>query len=212
MSYAANLWIFFILLFGIIIVPGMDMLFVIANSLTGGLRAGFSATAGIMTGGAVHAVFGLLLVSLLTSVSPHVFRPLVILGALYMGWIGYTLVRNSIRIGSINEKPSGSVMKAFRQGTVTCLLNPKAYIFIMAVYPQFMKPEFGSMVMQGIVMGVMTVLTQGVIYGSLAIGADRVRTALFANPKAIIIVGHIIGVAFMIIAVYALWQGLVEKS
>ena len=36
MGYAENLWLFFLLLFGIIIVPGMDMLFVLANSLTGG--------------------------------------------------------------------------------------------------------------------------------------------------------------------------------
>jgi threonine/homoserine/homoserine lactone efflux protein len=50
MSYAENLWIFFILLLGIIIVPGMDTLFVLANALTGGRRPGFAAIAGIMAG------------------------------------------------------------------------------------------------------------------------------------------------------------------
>ena len=53
MTYAENLWLFFLLLFGIIIVPGMDMLFVLANALTRGRAAGLSATAGIMIGGAV---------------------------------------------------------------------------------------------------------------------------------------------------------------
>ena len=38
MSYTENLWLFFILLFGIIAVPGMDMLFVLANALTGAAR------------------------------------------------------------------------------------------------------------------------------------------------------------------------------
>src|SRR5215475_11561517 len=52
MSYAENLWLYFLLLFGIIIVPGMDMLFVLANALTGGRGAGLAATAGIMLGGA----------------------------------------------------------------------------------------------------------------------------------------------------------------
>ena len=56
MSYAENLWIFFILLFGIIIVPGMDMLFVLANALTGGRQAGLSATGGVMFGGAILAL------------------------------------------------------------------------------------------------------------------------------------------------------------
>ncbi|MGO7638835.1 LysE family translocator, partial [Rhizobium leguminosarum] len=38
MNYNENIWLFFTLLFGIIIVPGMDMLFVLANSLTGGVK------------------------------------------------------------------------------------------------------------------------------------------------------------------------------
>ena len=42
MTYAENLWLFTLLLAGIIVVPGMDMIFVIANGLTGGRRAGMA--------------------------------------------------------------------------------------------------------------------------------------------------------------------------
>ena len=45
MSYTENIWLFFVLLLGIILVPGMDMLYVLTNALTGGRRAGLSATA-----------------------------------------------------------------------------------------------------------------------------------------------------------------------
>ena len=58
MNYTENLWLFFVLLFGIIAVPGMDMLFVLANALTGGSNRGLAATAGIMLGGAVHTLNG----------------------------------------------------------------------------------------------------------------------------------------------------------
>ena len=57
MSYAQNIWIYTALLFGIIIVPGMDMFFVIANALTGGRARGLSATAGVMLGGVWHTLF-----------------------------------------------------------------------------------------------------------------------------------------------------------
>ena len=40
MGYSEALWIYLVLLFGIIVVPGMDMFFVIANALTGGRRPG----------------------------------------------------------------------------------------------------------------------------------------------------------------------------
>ena len=56
MSYAHSLWIYVVLTFGIVVVPGMDMLFAVTNSLTGGIRAGAAAVGGLMLGGAIHAV------------------------------------------------------------------------------------------------------------------------------------------------------------
>jgi len=56
MNYIENLWLFFIMVTGIIIVPGMDMMFVLANTLAGGRRAGAAATLGVMAGAAVHTV------------------------------------------------------------------------------------------------------------------------------------------------------------
>ena len=58
MTYSDALWIYLVLLFGIIVVPGMDMLFVLANALTGGRRAGMAATGGIMVGGVAHTLSG----------------------------------------------------------------------------------------------------------------------------------------------------------
>ncbi|TIU43683.1 MAG: LysE family translocator, partial [Mesorhizobium sp.] len=84
MSYGENLWLFFVLLFGIIAVPGMDMLFVLANALTGGSNRGLSATAGIMLGGAVHTLNGAIGVGLLMHFVPVLFTPLLIVGAAYM--------------------------------------------------------------------------------------------------------------------------------
>ena len=52
LAYLEHLWLYFVLLVGIVVVPGMDMMFVLANALTGGRRAGLAATAGIMLGGA----------------------------------------------------------------------------------------------------------------------------------------------------------------
>lgn len=56
MSYDENLSTFAVLLFGIIIVPGMDMLFVITNARTGGHKAGLAATAGITFGRVFHTL------------------------------------------------------------------------------------------------------------------------------------------------------------
>lgn len=208
MDYAQALWLYFILLFGIIIVPGMDMFFVLANALTGGRRAGLMATAGIMLGGAVHTLFGSLAVGVLTQLPAEVFRAMILIGAGYMAWIGYTLVRSSITVDHIGKAPSRSSWVAFRQGLVTCLLNPKAYMFVVAVFPQFIRPQFGPLWRQALVMGVMTVLMQMLIYGGLALAAAKGRDALIGNPQVTQWIGRGAGVLFILAAAFAAWHGV----
>ncbi|MBB6410114.1 threonine/homoserine/homoserine lactone efflux protein [Mesorhizobium sangaii] len=157
MDYADNLWLFFLLLFGIIIVPGMDMLFVLANALTGGGNRGLAATGGIMLGGMVHTLNGAVGVGLLMHFVPILYNPLLIVGAAYMAFIGLTLMRSSIKVGHEGPAGSRSAWKAFRQGLVICLINPKACLFVFAVYPQFLKPDYGPIWIQVAIMGLMTV-------------------------------------------------------
>ncbi|WP_267549757.1 LysE family translocator [Rhizobium rhizogenes] len=208
MGYAENLWLFFLLLFGIIIVPGMDMLFVLANSLTGGSNRGLAATGGIMLGGAVHSLNGAIGIGLLMHFVPVLFNPLLVLGGAYMAYIGYTLMRSSITVGGEGPAGSRSAWKAFRQGAVTCLINPKAYLFIFAVYPQFLKPDYGPMWIQAVIMGVMTMVTQFAIYGGLAITAGRSRNLLVANPGATAFAGRAAGLLLVAVSAFTVWEGL----
>ncbi|MBL0374436.1 LysE family translocator [Rhizobium sp. KVB221] len=208
MEYTQNLWLFAILLFGIIVVPGMDMLFVLTNALTGGKQAGFAAVGGIMLGGAVHTLTGTLGVGVLSFVIPWLRNPLILAGALYMMWIGWTLVRSAITVDGVGVAKARPASAIFRQGLVVCLLNPKAYLFIMAVFPQFMKPAFGPLWPQAIAMGLMTVLMQLFVYGSIAGAAARSRDFLLANPSATIWTGRIAGALLIAAAIWTAWQGL----
>ncbi|EJL55857.1 putative threonine efflux protein [Rhizobium sp. CF122] len=207
MTYSENLWLYFTLLFGIIVVPGMDMLFVLANSLTGGRRTGIAATAGIMAGGAVHSLYGAIGVGVLAVLLPMLFNPLLFAGAAYMAWIGYTLMRSSITVASVGPGGLRSGWRAFRQGAATCLMNPKAYLFMIAVYPQFLKPVYGPIWAQGLVMGFMTMATQAAVYGTLALTAARSRTILVSNPKATILVGRIAGALLIAVSILTAWHG-----
>ncbi|MGM4980298.1 LysE family translocator [Hyphomicrobiales bacterium] len=208
MGYAENLWLFFLLLVGIIIVPGMDMLFVLANSLTGGSNRGLAATGGIMLGGVVHSLNGALGIGLLMHFVPILFNPLLIAGGAYMAFIGVTLMRSSITVGQEGPAGSRSAWKAFRQGAVTCLINPKAYLFIFAVYPQFLKPDYGPMWIQAVIMGAMTIVTQFAIYGGLAVTAGRSRNLLIANPRATALAGRAAGLLLVAVSAFTVWEGL----
>lgn len=206
--YATALWLYFVLLLGIIIVPGMDMIFVLANALAGGTRAGLAATAGIMLGGACHTLFGTAFVFVLAGLIPALSSAMMFAGSLYMMWIGFTLARSTIAVQSVDEAARRPLSAIFTQGLVTCLLNPKAWLFIMAVFPQFMKPEYGSIWLQAVVMGAMTVTVQLAIYGGLALAAGKAREALTGNPVATAWIGRSAGLLLMAVAAFTLVETL----
>lgn len=207
MSYPEALWIFFILLAGIIIVPGMDMIFVMANGLTGGKKAGLVATSGIMTGGAFHTAFGTFAVVGLSRLVPKLYGPMLIVGALYMIWIGLTLARSSITLDPVEASERRSLVRIFGQAVITCVLNPKAWLFVLAVYPQFIRPEFGPLWAQALVIGVMVAAVQFTVYGGLGLMAARSRDAMRGNPKFTIWAGRIAGFLLIAAAAYTLWAG-----
>ncbi|MFK0384645.1 LysE family translocator [Agrobacterium sp. NPDC090273] len=208
MSYAENLWLFFLVLFGIVILPGMDMLFVLASALTGGRRTGLSAASGMSAGGIVHSLYGAVGVGALAVWIPSLFKPLLIAGAAYMVWIGISLARSSIVVNGGEADASVSARKAFWRAMLTCLSNPKAYLFMMAIYPQFLKPAYGPIWMQGAVMGLMVAATQFAVYGGLALTADRSRAWLVSSPATTVFIGRAAGVMLVAVALLTLWEGL----
>jgi threonine/homoserine/homoserine lactone efflux protein len=207
MTYTENLWLFFLLLAGIIVVPGMDMIYVLASSLSGGRRAGLSATFGIMAGGLVHTLYAALGVGVLLHYVPWLFNALLLAGAAYIAWIGLTLARSSIAVDGVEALDRRGLWTRFRQGALTSLMNPKAYLFMLAVFPQFLRPEFGPLWRQAGVMVLMIWATQLAIYGGVAVAAGRGRDVLVGNPQTTRLVGRVSGLLLIAIALLTLWRG-----
>ena len=208
MTYAQNLWLYFVLLFGIIIVPGMDMFFVIANSLAGGWSRGLAATLGVNLGGIFHTIFGAFFVGIITQLAPQLITVILLASAAYMCWVGFTLVKSSITVDEIGAAPKRSIATAFAQGFITCVLNPQAYMFVLAVYPSFIQPRFGPVWAQALVMGGLTVVTQFTTYGGLGLAAAKTRDFLTGNPKLTISIGRICGLVFFAVAGFTVWHAL----
>ncbi|MCE1235702.1 MAG: LysE family translocator [Hyphomicrobiales bacterium] len=207
MPYSENLTLFLILLTGVLVVPGMDMAFVLANALTGGKRSGLAATAGIMTGGVCHAAFGTLAATGLSALVPILAKPMITVGSLYVMWIGIGLARSAVVLGPLERPPARPASIVYVQALATCLLNPKAWIFVLAVFPQFIKPNYGSFLFQGVVIGVATVVLQAVVYGGLALTAARGQALLARSPALTVWTTRIVGLMLVAIAVSTLIAG-----
>ncbi len=129
------------------------------------------------------------------------------LGAAYVAFIGWQLFRSSIVIGDVGGLDRRGLATRFRQGALTSLMNPKAYLFMLAVFPQFLRPDFGPLWRQTLVMLLVIWGTQLAVYGGLALAAARGRDALIASPGATRLIGRAAGVLLVAIAVVTAWRG-----
>jgi threonine/homoserine/homoserine lactone efflux protein len=184
MIHVEQLWLFFALVFGIVVLPGLDMAFVLGSTLAGGRSRGFAAVAGIIAGGICHVLMTALGISVLIKLVPGAFNALLLAGALYIAWIGISLVRSEASFGLHTDVPLRSRAATFRQGVLTSLLNPKAYLFMLAVFPQFLRPEYGVIWLQALLMWLIIAINQFFIYGGVAVMADRARRWLQGRPAA----------------------------
>lgn len=208
MNETAHLWLYFFVVFGIIVLPGLDMAFVVANSLVGGNRAGFAAVAGIVAGGVCHVAMGALGIAALLALWPAMFNAMLLAGALYIGWTGWTLLRSSAALepgaqaGTVLDRRS-----VFVRGMTTCLLNPKAYVFMLAVFPQFLEPGNGPLWIQASALGLITAFTQAAVYGAVALLAVRASRWLEGNPDARANVARGVGIVLIVAALLTGMRG-----
>ena len=74
LAQTGHLWLYFVMVAGIIVLPGMDMAFVMASALVDGRRGGMAAVAGIVAGGVVHLLMGATGVGLVLLSAPGLFN------------------------------------------------------------------------------------------------------------------------------------------
>ena len=201
------LWLFALFVFGIIVLPGMDMAYVLASSLVDGRRAGLAAVAGMVAGGAVHTLMGALGVGLLLQLVPAAFNAVLAAGALYVAWMAAALWRSPATLAQVGEQLSRPPLATLARATATCLLNPKAYVFMVAVFPQFVRPAEGHVAAQVAAMGVIIAATQALVYGAVALGAGTLRGLLASSVTAQARVARGVAVLLLGTSAWALGTG-----
>lgn len=122
------------------IIPGPAMLYVAAEALYGGRRAGLQSVLGVHLGGYIHVVLAASGLAALFHSVPQAFEAVKFAGAAYLVFIG---LRMLVRMDPPTAETGGPPVRRqtlWRSMTVEAL-NPKSAIFYMALLPQFATPE-----------------------------------------------------------------------
>ena len=121
------------------VVPGPAVLYIVAQSVPGGRRAGVVSALGVSTGGLFHVAAAVIGLSALLAASAEAFTAVKLLGAAYLVFLGIrTLLGRDGRIGG--RQAETTLGRTYRRGVVVNVLNPKTALFFLAFLPQFVDP------------------------------------------------------------------------
>ncbi len=147
--------VFVLAALALLLVPGPAVLYVVARSIEHGRRAGIASVLGIHVGTLVHIAAATLGLSALVLSSAVAFTAVKVAGALYLVGLGLWTLFARHPEAEIALGGERNLRRAFAQGIVVNVLNPKTALFFLAFLPQFVDPNAPHPAVQIAVLGVL---------------------------------------------------------
>ena len=188
------------------IVPGPTVTVIIANALARGTLAGLSIIAGTQLGLVTMILVVASGMQALVAFMAFAFDWIKLLGAAYLIWLGYKMLRSSGDLGSAEALKDRRYRDLVLEGFLVIWANPKALIFFGAFLPQFVSLEAPTFP-QIVVLGLFFMLVAGSTDSIYAIVAGQARGLL--TKARVRLVSRISGVVLMC---GGIWLALLRKS
>jgi threonine/homoserine/homoserine lactone efflux protein len=164
------------------IMPGPDVLYVLANSARYGPRGGILASLGISCGIVLHTVLAALGIAALLMAHPWAMQVLRIAGAVYLILLGLSAFQAAAQQTTVMAGLS-SGWRIFARGFVTNVSNPKVALFFLAFLPQFVDVTRSAPTLQVLTLGAIFVLSGTLVNVAYACAAGWVSAALRRDPR-----------------------------
>ncbi|MEV5549578.1 LysE family translocator [Streptomyces sp. NPDC052309] len=195
----------------LVCVPGADWAYAISAGLRD--RAVTWAVGGLVTGYALHTVLAAAGLAVLVAGSPALLTALTVVGAAYLVWLGWGVLRRPGTPGAAGETGAaeartGSGGRVFLRGATISGLNPKGLLLYLSVLPQFLVTGSGAglpVPAQTVVLGLLHMACCTAVYLTVGLAA---RAVLGARPAAARAVTRTSGAAMLGIGALLLVQRL----
>ena len=163
-----DIWSYVAGAFFIILLPGPNSLYVLSYAAQNGVRAGYRAAAGVFLGDTVLMALAAAGAASLLRSNAVLFTIVKYAGAGYLAWIGFQMIRaawrawRSARTGATSAEPvataepvaiAGRRPSPFRKALMISLLNPKAILFFVSFFIQFVAPGYGTPALSFVILG-----------------------------------------------------------
>lgn len=172
----------------IVLLPGPNSLYVMSIASRFGVAAGYRGACGIFAGDAVLMLLSATGAASLLRTNPLVFMVVKYAGALYLAWMGFGLLRSAIatwreKINAADDSglsappPALDASRPFHSAMVISLMNPKAILFFVSFFIQFVDPAYPHPVLSFCILGAIVqffsaLYLSGLIFGGAHLAAQ----------------------------------------
>ncbi|WP_405393124.1 leucine efflux protein LeuE [Streptomyces sp. NBC_01102] len=171
----------------IILLPGPNSLYVLSVAARRGVRTGYVAAAGVWTGDTVLMTLSALGAASLLQTTPLLFAVVKYAGAGYLTWLAIGMLRAAVsmwrdrhrRVAELTEAdttPATSVERPYRRALVVSLLNPKAILFLISFFVQFVDPGYAYPALSFLLLGALLQIGSFLYLTALIFGGTRLAT------------------------------------
>ena len=136
--------------------PGPSMVVIINNAITKSRVNGIITAIAHGIGIAIYALFAVLGIGLIIQTGSLIFNGLQILSIIFLFYLGVQSLRNTDEI-DFEGTPVKSGFTSFTQGFAISILNPKIFVWFVAIYSQFMSVD------NNLILNATLVITAGVV-------------------------------------------------
>jgi len=185
-DYGAFVAAFVLLLF----LPGPGNLALITSTGQGGLAGGMASVLGLLVGDQILMWMTVAGVATVLAANPAIFAVFQWLGAAYLAWLGGRML-----LAKAGGKPLIAMRAGdyFQQTLMITLFNPKAIMFYVAFFPQFIDPVHHQGLVTFAVMS-LTVALLGFAYcAGVVILTHTMAEKMKANPRFTTLVQKLAG-------------------
>ncbi|WP_432079036.1 leucine efflux protein LeuE [Streptomyces sp. YPW6] len=186
----------------IVLLPGPNSLYVLSVAARRGVRTGYKAAAGVWTGDTVLMTLAALGAASLLTTTPLLFAIVKYAGAAYLTWMAIGMLRAAAALWRERHRRTaelvaadgadaadgasgaadGSVERPYRRALVVSLINPKAILFLISFFVQFVDPGYAYPALSFLVLGALLQLASFAYLSVLIFGGTRLA-AVFRRRK-----------------------------
>ncbi|VVD68047.1 LysE family translocator [Pandoraea anhela] len=188
-------WLAFALVaIGMALTPGPNMMYLVSRSLCQGPAAGLVSLGGVALAFVFYMLCAAFGITALLFAVPFAYDALRFGGAIYLLWLSWQALKPGGRSPfEVSTLPKDSNRRLFMMGLLTSVLNPKIAMLYLALLPQFVHPEHGSVLTQSLALGATQIVGSVVVNASIALSAGAISRFLGQRPAWLRIQRYLMG-------------------